>query len=320
MAKSDDDSSDDDADDDAGTTTTTSPTTTTGPSTSSTTTVVPTSSTTTTIPGSGTACDPFRYTAVDGPDVPDFGPWPEYTIGAITYRQYISGSAGVGRNAVALDADGRTWVFGMVGRSFDAYVFDDDGSVEREIVDPAGGANSEIFRDANGAFHVVYINTNRNEIRYATNAGGEWTQTLLLSVPEAGLDIGAARAADGTLHVVYSCLESDDTGVQYLKWKNGILAEESIRDPDGENGFWSPSVALDSANRPHVAYSGELGIRVAARSDSGWDELVSYDGRGDTEILIDENDAIHIAYGGDPLGLHVADNAGGTWFTSAVDT
>ncbi|MCL4236537.1 MAG: hypothetical protein KJ042_18695, partial [Deltaproteobacteria bacterium] len=180
-AKSDDDSiidddslNDDVSDDDAGTTTTTSPTTTTGPPTSSTTTVVPTSSTTTTIPGTGTACDPFRYTATDGPDVPDFGPWPEYTIGAITYRQYVAGSAGIGRSSVALDAEGRAWVFGMVGRSFDAYVFNHDGSVERQIVDPAGGFNSIISRDDAGAFHVVYTNNNLNEIRYATNVGGEW--------------------------------------------------------------------------------------------------------------------------------------------------
>ncbi|MCC6160417.1 MAG: hypothetical protein IT350_20360 [Deltaproteobacteria bacterium] len=242
----DDTSADDDGDDDAGSTTTTTPTTSTTGGTVTTTTATSPSTTTTTIPGSGTACDPYRYTAAEGPDVPDFGPWPEYTIGAITYRQYIAGSAGVGRNAVALDADGRAWVFGMVGRSFDAYIFDDDGSVEREIVDPAGGLNSEVNRDGSGAFHVVYTNTNANEIRYATNTSGEWVQTVILAVPEGGVVFGSAREPNGTIHVAYTRLENDTTGLIYFRWREGsIEALEQAQEPEEDNWLWGVSLALE---------------------------------------------------------------------------
>ncbi len=317
----DDTSADDDVtDDDAGTTTTTSPTTTTtGPTGTTTTTTSPTSTTTTTIPGSGTACDPYRYTAADGPDVPDFGPWPEYTIGQITYRQYISGSAGVGTNAVALDADGRMFVFGMVGRSFDAYVFDADGGVERQIVDPSGGMYSEIHRDAAGAFHVVYMNNNHNELRYATDASGEWVVTVLSEIPEGNIGFSSALGADGTLHIEYTHNVGGANNVRYLSWNGGVVIDEEVMPSDGSNWFWGFSVALDSAGAVHMVSSGDAGVWHRARVDGVWTSEQIAGTSSETDMMIDGQDVIRLAIQGRSGGLSLATKSGGAWTTETID-
>jgi hypothetical protein len=98
---------------------------------------------------------------------------------------------------------------------------------------------------------------------------------------------------------------------------------EDVDAPKYFSDFYPRAIALDSADRPHIAYGGDY-LYHAYYDGSGWQyETVdtSY-GVGDcASIAIDSNDKVHISYyDSTNSDLKYTTNVSGAWVISTIDT
>ena len=95
----------------------------------------------------------------------------------------------------------------------------------------------------------------------------------------------------------------------------------SVVDPEG---FWTPSIAVDSAGRPHIAYFAETNeLRYASWTGSSWqfEKVDSWSIMGEkASLALDSNDNPHIAYyDWDARDLKYAYKNDSTWIIEVVD-
>jgi hypothetical protein len=162
---------------------------------------------------------------------------------------------------------------------------------------------------------------------YMTNTNGAWA-----SVPvgnPSGVDANIALDSTDTVHVSYL----DFQGTTHAVYAAGAWTKEVIGAP--AHGEWKSSLALDSANKVHVAYVASPPpatdeLWYATNASGAWVRSVlsasihgvSYNGSGALSLAVDAAGSSHIAYqGGLPdYGLKYTTNQGGAWVTYTVDT
>jgi len=139
-----------------------------------------------------------------------------------------------------------------------------------ETVDPTlyTRVRPSLALDSNGAAHVAYtlaISADSTpELRYATNASGEWTT----ETPKFLAGEWASLALDGaaTPHVAYHDSDTGDLG--YMRRVGPAWIVQQI-DSDGDTGLY-PSIAI-AGRAVHVAYHdatvGDLRYATAACSE-----------------------------------------------------
>jgi hypothetical protein len=109
----------------------------------------------------------------------------------------------------------------------------------------------------------------------------------------------------------------------------GGWAVEALVVNDGFEGVRGPVIAVDSQDRPHVAYIAEtpagvsIGLVHGYRDDEVWSwETVdpSPTASGDLAIAVDDGGGVHIAYvESSTTDLRYAHGVGGTWNLETVD-
>jgi hypothetical protein len=111
----------------------------------------------------------------------------------------------------------------------------------------------------------------------------------------------------------------------YYAWQDGAQWHtETVDDSQGTGRY--PSLALDSAGNPHIAYydGGERKLKYAVRTGSNWVLHVidsGYDGIGYFAIAIDRGERPHIVYYDPPQhALKHATWVDSTWEIETIDT
>ena len=212
-----------------------------------------------------------------------------------------------------------------VDRGLDAvkYAVLGPGGWEIEVVDANGGftGGTSLAMDALQRPHVSYFNGRAGTVMYAAWNGSGWQRTPV----DRGSFVGPnslAVNASGTPHLAYAFINAK---LQYASW-DGL--NWTIEQVDSRNvAVHYLSLALDSQDRPHIAYYGNASLNYARRSGEVWTvETVEASGNtGNTgqyaSLALDAQNAAHVAYRDVAAKeLRYAHNANGSWHLETVDS
>ena len=200
----------------------------------------------------------------------------------------------------------------------------DTWHIQRLPADP-GSAKPSVALDRRGRYHLAWRTGTffgQGILRYATIERGVWQEEIVDDVEGATSDTSIAVDERGNPHIVYTP-ELAGLPMRYARW-NGIAWEKE--DIVVRGGILSPSLALDSAGEPSVAYIVDGGGEVdyASRSAGMWTveivDIVSPNQTLGTSLVLDSRGRPHIAY--DELyavGINYAVKSDAGWTTELVD-
>ncbi|MAH09484.1 MAG: hypothetical protein CL961_07440 [Euryarchaeota archaeon] len=192
--------------------------------------------------------------------------------------------------------------------------------------DQAGEWNS-IAVDSNGHVHVVHINGGNYQIRHSVYDGTSWNSATIRNCGHTYCwDVDMVIDDNDEIHAAYTTYNSNYETLVYLHYDGTTWSDTEV---SVSANFGPIGIAVDSNNHPHISHavSGQYcgdGLRLASYTGSGW-AYRSVDigsNRGcDSDIVIDENDNIYIAYQvRDQSKLKVATNKSGSWDVYTADS
>lgn len=166
--------------------------------------------------------------------------------------------------------------------------------------------NSTIGVDSIGQIHAIYRNPLNGHLKYALRSSeGAWQIEEIEA--ENSIDVLLKIDSQNRIHVVYR--DYENIFLKYALKETNKKWEFMTIDSNGYTGY-APSLALDSQNRPHVAYSSDapdFSLKHAVReSDGDWKiDVVDcfspvYVGWNNS-IGVGPKDNIHIVYDFFPL-------------------
>jgi hypothetical protein len=226
-----------------------------------------------------------------------------------------------GRSSIAIDSAGAVHIASR-NVTLDAlqYSTNASGSWVTTLVDWVGNAGGDISIavDSEGKVHISYGYaphfTDNYELKYATNASGDWVTSVL--DPDGGPGTSIAVDSEDKVHI---CHTSDDPyELRYTTNASGAWVTTAL-DPDGGHGT---SIAVDSENKVHISYDGTSGLTYTTNASGAWvTTALDPDGDYDTSIAVDNEDKVHICYASDyPYELRHTTNASGSWVTTVLDS
>jgi hypothetical protein len=201
-----------------------------------------------------------------------------------------------------------------------------------ETVDDAvsAGSNPCIQADWWGEVHISYLDAWDHALKYATKDSGEWRHFAVdwANMFGDGADVSIALDSEDRVHIGYydgvgGHFPREEGVLKYATDADGAWQIQSIDRSPVLGGF--PALALDSADKVHVAYFDAAGfaLKYATNCLGRWDisavERVG-DGIGSISIAVDVADRVHIAYtDGMQQALKYATDASGEWTITTLD-
>jgi len=227
--------------------------------------------------------------------------------------------------ALALDAQGRERVSfcGSTGVYFQARQA--DGSISTVWLDPTAACfNALLAVGSDGSDHIVYADTNHDQLRYATDVSGAWVISVIPGADGAEFPSLAIDQGD-VIHVAYLVFTGHSPDCFQLVYASD--ASGSWQTTLVESVLAYPSIAVDGAGTPHIAYlgaaqaDGRYPVHYRSYVSDGWsDEIVATS--EDPKTLV----ALAVTQAGDAslvyksrAELEYVTGVSGHWMTSQVD-
>ncbi len=168
------------------------------------------------------------------------------------------------------------------------------GAVQVSEVMEDGGRNPTIAVDGSDNLHVLWQRETLGDTFYCNRIGGVWSSVE--SIGALGPQTALAIDYNNDVHVVGGYFMS--AGLKYKKRTGGTWGSMETIDSTGSPRH--ASIAIDSLNRPHVAWTGDgyslpWRIYYSIRESGGWT----------SRMQISETD---LDYHESPIGLDVSDN------------
>jgi hypothetical protein len=187
----------------------------------------------------------------------------------------------------------------------------------------AGLGSRSLVLDAAGHPHLAF---GGDSIYYAWHDGTAWHTEVVDDTyvgpgsPEAYTSLALDSA--GRPHIAYTRLDCNGPtcsprSLKYARFDGLAWQIETL-----DNGCWSPSLALDAADHPHISYYGGTtsDVKYAYFDGSAWQIEVVYNSVSsyvsDTSLALDSAGRPHIAYGYE--ALYYAWYSGTTWYSETV--
>jgi WD40 repeat protein len=172
-----------------------------------------------------------------------------------------------------------------------------DGVWQIETVDLEGkaGVDSSLAIAEDGTPHIAYVDGEACALKYATKADGKWhTETL-----DRGGHTNSIRLdSTGRPVILYYNNWSPNGGLKYA-WHDGMEWRLEIIRADVA-ACWYASLALDSEDRPHVAFhEKDAGLRYAFEAEGVWQSETIEDGENVgafNSIAVDDKGGVHVTY------------------------
>lgn len=180
----------------------------------------------------------------------------------------------------------------------------------REVVDSdyMAGKFLSMALDSQGAPHISYYDATTGELRYATRDNGTWVRTTVDAGAGVGMFTSLALDSDGNPHIAYYD-RGQGTGagsIHYAEWNGSSWSYSTV---DGAVGVtptdycFDISLALDSANIPHLTYQDPAtwALKYASWNGVSWDTssvagtAAAHQGHY-SSLLLDANGTPTIAY------------------------
>jgi hypothetical protein len=111
--------------------------------------------------------------------------------------------------------------------------------------------------DSNEKLHVVYYDPDVDSLVYLSNASGLWVTDTIEQGTGGGKLNAIAVGPANSLHLAYS--NSNENGIVYATNAGGMWFHKQI---ENTGGVTSPSIALDSNGKVHIAYIGESSVNA----------------------------------------------------------
>jgi hypothetical protein len=170
------------------------------------------------------------------------------------------------RSTVAVDGQGRAWIFYAVQRSgnFDIYARNSlaDGTMSAEIqltTDPGTDLFPVAATDASGRVWVAwqgFRNNNLEILATVQNGSGFWPETIISASPASDWDPAIATAGDGEVAVSWDTYDKGDYDVyvRHLQFTDHLGMDSPIPIAASLNFEARSSIVYDSQNRLWIAY------------------------------------------------------------------
>ncbi len=158
-----------------------------------------------------------------------------------------------------------------------------------------------LMLDSDNFPHISYARRYPDILIYASADGtGEWSFQEIDSLSEQCMSTSLALSGEGVPHISYNA----GNEVRYTYWTGSGWHIETVDACDSGSFGYGTSIALDSADQPHIAYClvDEDYLMYASWNDSDWQyELVDtlpdyFYRRGDPDLVLDTFDRPHIVY------------------------
>ncbi len=188
-----------------------------------------------------------------------------------------------------------------------------------QLLDAAGlnaGATS-IAATSGGALRVAYFDGTDLDLKLALEGAG-WTIERADGSPAAYPDVSARVGADGLTRIAFrGATGSAASAIRYAV-QSGATWTVTTVDPSSGVGQW-PSLALDAANNPRIAYYDQLNgdLKYASWNGASWDlQIVESFGTVGLypSLSLGATGEPRIAYCAPGLGLRYA-SWNGAWWT-----
>ncbi|MFA6215497.1 MAG: hypothetical protein WC768_02940 [Patescibacteria group bacterium] len=185
--------------------------------------------------------------------------------------------------------------------------------MKKDWVNYAFGTYSAIAIDNNDKVHICATGGNGagENVVYATNVTGHWTDQDIDRSPSSGLECDIAIDAANKPHLSYWQWSGDN--LRYATNASGSWLSEEV---DGGSVYWvGTSIMIDSAGKTNIVYSGNGYVRLATEKPDTWDiqtidAITSY---SKTAAVMGSQDQLYILHDG---GL--ASRIGGIWIDDKI--
>jgi hypothetical protein len=195
------------------------------------------------------------------------------------------------------------------------------------------GLYTSIALDTNNKAHISYHSQHYQfpafvDLKYATNASGEWVISTIDSAGDVGKYSSIALDANNKAHISYFGGYPES-----LKYATNASGSWIISAIDSQYALESrTSMALDTNNKAHISYLGgypnsvintDYDLRYATNASGSW-VISTIDSAAmvtHSSIALDTNNKAHISYYDDTNDdLRYATNASGEWVISIIDS
>ena len=218
----------------------------------------------------------------------------------------------------ATNASG-VWVTQYVEQAY----YHEDWSTGLPYYTKAVGKYNSIAIDSNGHVHISYYCEDYGDLKYATNATGDWEQSTVDATGDVGQYTSIAIDSSDNAHISYY-----DVTNGKLKYAMQYLGGWAITSIDGDTdsvGKYT-SLALDQNNYAHISYTDSTNgdLKYTTNTSGDWNST-TIDDVGSvgyySSLALDTNGKVHISYFySNQSDLKYATNAtpSGDWSTETV--
>ena len=197
--------------------------------------------------------------------------------------------------------------------------------------------DQQITIDANNALHISYYDESNYDLKYAKcssscSSTSSWTTLLIDSDGQVGRGNSLAVDSNNNPHISYYDFINQNLKYATCSSSCELISSWTNTTLDTTGNFGADtSIAIDSNDNIHIAYTGQFVINVNSlkyATDESGSWLYSTIETGtpsmssgfENSIAIDSNDNIHISYYNNANGLNYATDYTGTWVISTLDT
>lgn len=250
---------------------------------------------------------------------------------------------GAADNSIAVDSQGHVHIALSYGVSNNdnvlLHITNASGAWVSEVVDNTVdvGYYASIAVDSNDHVHIAYYAYNERGVRYATNAGGSWTNesvasriTITDGIYRADGHNGLSLDVDSLNrpHIAYSTQTNPDGTYDGRQYKlnmtvksGGIWYFDTVDSVTGGDIYLKKALVLDSTDHAHIAYQKSEQLYYATDATGSWaNVVVDPDPGNGWKTYIAEDGLGHLGISYIPLtgNLKYATNASGTWANETV--
>ena len=227
--------------------------------------------------------------------------------------------------SLALDSQGRERMSfcGSSGVYFQAKQA--DGGIATAYLDPGATCfSASLVVGSDGSDHIVYADTGSDQLKYATDVSGVWT---VISIPgSAGAEFPSVAIDDGdAIHVAYEVFTGQSGDCYQLEYASNSSGSWQTGLVDSVLAY--PSIAVDAAGTPHIAYlgaaraDGSYPVHYRSLVGGGWSDEIAASSQDPKTLL-----ALAVTPAGDArmvfksqAELEYVEETSGSWVTTQVD-